>query len=133
MEGSPLRSVLEPCLLLLLRERPDHGYNLQARLAALGLVNGDSGRVYRALRSLEQEALVRSEWTRSGHGPARRTYHVTLEGCAMLGTWAHMAEDTRDLLDAYLSRWAHLQNGHGAGRPAGPAGTEATEATEELR
>jgi len=65
MEANALRSVLEPCLLLLLREQPDHGYNLIARLRALGLVNGDPGRVYRALRALEQEDLVSSVWTAS--------------------------------------------------------------------
>ena len=45
---------------------------------------------------------------------------MTLEGCAALGTWAHVAADARDLLETYLTRWAHLQrdqrdqpNGHG--------------------
>ncbi len=118
MEACALRSFLEPCLLLLLREYPDHGYSLIGRLKALGVTNGDPGRVYRALRSLEQGDLVRSEWTPSASGPARRIYHVTVEGCATLGAWVRVAEEARDLLDECLARCAGLREAAGAGGTA---------------
>jgi PadR family transcriptional regulator, regulatory protein PadR len=108
MDGSQLGSFLEPCLLLLLRERPDHGYNLIERLGSMGLVRGDPGRVYRVLRSLERADLVRSEWTPSHCGPARRTYHLTAKGAATLCTWVRVAEQARDALDEYIARWHRL-------------------------
>ena len=64
------RNFLLPCLLLLLRERADHGYELVSRLRPMHEGESDPGGVYRALRALEQRGLVRSEWRTSGAGPA---------------------------------------------------------------
>ena len=50
-------------LLLLLRERPTHGYDLLERLPALtGEERVDVGNLYRVLRALEEQGLVASEW-----------------------------------------------------------------------
>ena len=46
------RNFLQPCLLLLLAERADHGYELASRLRPLHDGEGDSGGVYRALRGM---------------------------------------------------------------------------------
>jgi DNA-binding PadR family transcriptional regulator len=75
---------LHACLLLLLAERPDHGYDLVPRLAPLGLSGVDGATTYRALRALEREGHVGSQWTPSPGGPARRVYHLTREGQATL-------------------------------------------------
>ena len=72
---------VEPSLLLLLRERPAHGYELVAGLQEL--VPGervDMPGLYRILRALEGEGLVRSRWEADAPGPARRTYELTTEG-----------------------------------------------------
>ena len=68
------RNFLRPCILLLLREEPAHGYDLLERLRPLGFTRDDPGRLYRALRALEEEKLVRSAWEPSGTGPDRRIY-----------------------------------------------------------
>ena len=68
------RNYLRPCLLLLLAEGTSHGYELLDQVGALGLDRVDPGGLYRCLRSMEQEGLVRSEWAPSAAGPARRTY-----------------------------------------------------------
>ncbi len=99
---------LKPCLLLLLREHPDHGYDLVERLAPLGLGDEDSGSVYRALRSLEHDGMVRSRWDRSAAGPVRRTYDLTADGLADLVSWVQALEQTRGELDYFLYRYAVL-------------------------
>src|SRR5207248_3345218 len=49
----------EPALLLLLRERPAHGYELLDALPALtGEARVDMGNLYRVLRALEEDALA---------------------------------------------------------------------------
>ena len=53
------RNFLRPCLLLLLREQPAHGYELLERLRTFGFAR-DPGGLYRALRGLEQDGFVRS-------------------------------------------------------------------------
>lgn len=102
------RNFLQPCLLLLLREQSDHGYDLAARLRPLHDGDGDAGSVYRALRSMEHHGMVRSEWELSDVGPARRTYHVTAEGLTWLDHQVRGLEHVHDVLHVFLDRYARL-------------------------
>jgi|SRR5689334_4752933 len=127
------RNFLQPCLLLLLMEQPDHGYELAARLRPMHDGEGDPGSVYRALRGLERHGLVRSEWNPSDVGPARRTYYITDDGVASLDDLADGLRTTRAAVQVFLERYARLVaadhrvkevNGHerhldGHGRPGG--------------
>jgi poly-beta-hydroxybutyrate-responsive repressor len=104
--GAEPRNFLQGCVLLLLRERPAHGYELLERLKAFGIADGDSGNLYRKLRSLEEQGMVRSEWETSETGPKRRMYYLTATGDARLRRWADSLAETRRLLDYYLGRHA---------------------------
>ena len=69
---------VEPAILLLLSEQVSHGYELLERLAEL--IPGeriDMGNLYRLLRALEEDGLVRSHWDEALPGPAKRTYELT--------------------------------------------------------
>lgn len=99
------RNFLQPCLLLLLAEHADHGYELAARLRPLHDGDGDSGGVYRALRSLEKQGLVRSEWVTSEVGPARRSYHVTQPGLDCLDAQVHGLQAVHEVLHLFLQRY----------------------------
>src|SRR5215213_8217615 len=87
---------VEPSLLLL-RERPAHGYELVAGLQEL--LPGervDMPGLYRILRALEGEGLVRSRWEADVPGPARRTYELTTEGRRLLDAWADALRRARE-------------------------------------
>ena len=99
------RTFLRPCILLLLREQPAHGYELLERLGALGFSRDDPGRLYRALRALEEDGLVRSAWERSGSGPDRRIYELTRPGLRELHASAKSLAEARETLGAFLSRY----------------------------
>jgi PadR family transcriptional regulator, regulatory protein PadR len=95
----------EPALLALLAEGPTHGYELLERLPPLvGEERVDVGNVYRALRGLEEEGLVASEWRADLPGPAKRTYTLTDEGRAVLGRWRASLGALRDDLTVFLDR-----------------------------
>ncbi len=100
------RNFLRPCLLLLLREEPAHGYDLLQRLRTLGFVREDPGGLYRALRALEEEGLVHSAWEHSAAGPARRRYTVTRAGVEELHRRAGGASEANQILEVFLSRYA---------------------------
>jgi poly-beta-hydroxybutyrate-responsive repressor len=102
------KSFLRPCLLLLLREQPAHGYELLERLRPLGFTRDDPGGVYRALRKLERERLVRSTWQSSTEGPDRRIYELTRAGMEELHRRAKALDRSRDVLDLFLSRYAEF-------------------------
>ncbi|OLT12351.1 hypothetical protein BJF78_03735 [Pseudonocardia sp. CNS-139] len=102
------RNFLQPCLLLLLREHPDHGYELVSRLRPMHDGEGDAGGVYRALRGMERQGLVRSEWHTSEVGPARRTYFVTADGVAVLDDLVESLCQTHESLHVFLERYARV-------------------------
>ena len=110
-EGIPLalpRNFLRPCVLLLLKESPAHGYDLLERLKSFGFPGTDPGGLYRVLRGLEQEALVRSAWEPSVAGPQRRRYELTRAGSETLHEHAKALLTTAGLLDAFVSRYSEF-------------------------
>jgi poly-beta-hydroxybutyrate-responsive repressor len=96
----------EPAILLLLRERPAHGYEL---LEALPVLTGESrvdmGNLYRVLRALEEDGLVTSRWEAGEPGPAKRTYELSTEGRHLLDEWAGALGRSRNRIDAFLDRY----------------------------
>lgn len=102
------RNFLRPCILLLLREEPAHGYDLMQRLRPFGFVRDDPGRLYRGLRALEQDGLVRSAWESSSNGPDRRIYELTRAGMEELHGAATELSEAADVLDVFLSRYAEF-------------------------
>lgn len=102
------RNFLRPCLLLLLRDRPAHGYDLVERLEPFGFTGAagaEPGAVYRALRALEGSGYVRSAWSPSESGPARRTYSITAAGELLLAEWVVALEASRRSIDAFIDRY----------------------------
>jgi poly-beta-hydroxybutyrate-responsive repressor len=113
------RHFLRPCILLLLRESPAHGYDLLERLTAFGFSGSDPGGLYRALRGLETDGLVRSAWERSSAGPERRIYALTRAGMTELHEHAKSLERTVELIETFISRYSEFV---ALGRRRAPAG-----------
>jgi len=111
--GSRVRGFIQPWLLLLLLQKPSHGYELMERLAHdEETPDTDPGMLYRTLRQIEEDGLVKSSWDTEGKGPARRLYEVTPEGVEYLHTWAINIRRTRNRLDRFLTVYeTHFQEG----------------------
>jgi PadR family transcriptional regulator len=92
----------EPALLLLLRERPAHGYDLLERLPELtGEQRVEMGNLYRLLRALEDEGLVSSTWDEG-----KRTYSITDHGRALLDQWVEALRRSQERTERFLERYA---------------------------
>jgi DNA-binding PadR family transcriptional regulator len=98
---------VEPVVLLLLSERPMHGYELLERVP--GLLRDerrlDLGNLYRLLRSREEEGIGDPEWDSGLPGPAKRVYRRTDAGRALLAGWIGALRDARGVLDAFIARY----------------------------
>ena len=94
-----------PCLLLLLRERDAHGYELAESLCAFGFDHSDPGALYRALRKLESQGLVESDWERSDSGPQKRVYSLTEAGIEELDKRATDLAEGERRIDSFLDRY----------------------------
>jgi poly-beta-hydroxybutyrate-responsive repressor len=102
------KGFLRPCLLLLLREQPSHGYELLERLRSLGFERDDPGGLYRALRALERDGCVRSAWQASQAGPDRRIYELTRAGREELHRRSKALARAHDTLGVFLSRYGEF-------------------------
>ena len=96
----------EPALLLLLRDRPAHGYELLEQLG--DFVPGervDMGNLYRVLRALEEDGLVSSEWDDASPGPAKRVYSLTDAGEQVLADWVAALRAAHARISSFLTRY----------------------------
>ena len=84
--------------MALLAEGPQHGYALVQRLSESPLLKGvkpDDTGVYRLLKILEDQRLVRYEVVESELGPSKRTYELTDSGRECLSKWTNTLDDYR--------------------------------------
>jgi PadR family transcriptional regulator PadR len=95
----------EPAILFLLAERPAHGYELLEQLPELTGERVDMGNLYRFLRLLEAEEIVRSDWDDDQPGPSKRVYELTDEGRALLDEWAGALRDAQERIDRFLTSY----------------------------
>ncbi len=111
ISGGWVRGLLQPRLILLLLQKPAHGYELMERLSeSADMPGADPGLLYRTLRQLESEGLLRSSWDTEGQGPARRLYEVTPEGVDFLHAWAVRVQQIRRRLGQFLEQYeTHFQ------------------------
>lgn len=96
--GAGRGALLEPAILAALLRGGGHGYDLRNTITELtgGDLCVDHGGLYRALRRLEDEDFVRSNWVEGGSGPRRREYELTERGCGLAVDWVvHLRERQR--------------------------------------
>lgn len=97
------RQLLQPFLLLALRQWQSHGYELIGRMAQFGFETLDRASVYRTLRQLEKDGLVVSGWDTSKDGPARRLYSLTDAGQDYLQVWAASLRGYQMMLNNFFT------------------------------
>lgn len=100
------RGLLDACLLLLMRDRPAHGYELRSRLARFGFGDQAPGTIYRALHRLSEEGLARAGWEPSDcTGPERKVYAITNEGERVLECTRGAVTELVTTLDTFLAEY----------------------------
>ncbi len=100
------KSWLEPVILLTLREWNSYGYELMKRATTFGFEAMNPGTMYRTLREMEENGVVKSKWETPKGGPARRVYSITDAGEAYLQFWAKALEQYRRNMDAFFRIYA---------------------------
>jgi poly-beta-hydroxybutyrate-responsive repressor len=98
---------MQPSLLLGLKIKPAYGYELINNIQQFGFVQGQAppGMIYRHLRGLEADGLVKSEWQTEGSGPARRIYRLTPEGDEALSLWIDYMQGQADNLIHFIQQY----------------------------
>ncbi|MDD2427100.1 MAG: helix-turn-helix transcriptional regulator [Eubacteriales bacterium] len=84
-----MQGFMEVCLLLLLYKESGHGYGLIEGLSYFGFTeeNLNLSTLYKTLRRMENDGLVRSLWEMGDQGPKKRVYDITDLGRQELEDW----------------------------------------------
>ena len=97
-----LRINIDSLLLYLIKEHSaSYGYSLIKDLEqrSQGFFRFKEGTVYPALRKLENEGLIKSEWRLSPKGKERRYYSITSQGIKALDTKIAMWRSFTDAME----------------------------------
>lgn len=85
MSQAPQKSSVRWHVLVLLAEGFRHGYEIWRELVTQGQARSrNPTAIYRALRAMEEDGLVTSDWQLPEAGPARRVYRLTAKGRRVL-------------------------------------------------
>jgi PadR family transcriptional regulator PadR len=103
---------LRIAMLVLLKERECHGYELFRRLATTGFVGPSATQIYRLLRTMERTGLINATWDLSDKGPARRVYSLTPSGDQYLRDQVPSLLAERDALQVVLASYRRLVKRH---------------------
>ena len=107
-------SFLQPCLLVMLHRGPAHGYSLMQGLDEFGFRTGrvDPSLVYRALRDMEEDGLVTSQWDDdNSQGPQRRVYAIAPAGEQHLAEWVADLRRTQQEINTLLQAYEPIKGG----------------------
>ena len=96
------RDILIPYVLLAVSLQRAHGYLIEEYLRGVGFFGLEMSTLYRTLRQLEKDGLLRSTWEPGPTGPARRVYSLTDVGHAWLDQWADTLDAYRRMLDQFF-------------------------------
>ncbi len=74
------RDMLRPLILVMLCEKPMHGYQLIEKIRDITGLTFSPGVVYPLLYKMEEKGLIRGEWMERGVRRRVRIYKLTEEG-----------------------------------------------------
>jgi PadR family transcriptional regulator PadR len=100
------RDILIPYVLLAVSLQRAHGYLIEEYLRGVGFFSLEMSTLYRTLRQLEKDGLLRSNWEPGPTGPARRVYSLTDVGRTWLDQWANTLGIYRRMLDQFFGLYA---------------------------
>ena len=105
--GGKRERYIQPSILVSLYMRDSYGYELIQHIQTFGFIQGQAppGMIYRHLRQLEEDGLVRSEWETEGSGPAKRVYQITEDGIQILAVWVEYMEGQAEKLNKFVKQF----------------------------
>jgi PadR family transcriptional regulator PadR len=99
-ETQARKGLLELCILNVIARERLYGYDIVRALNEAGSLETAEGTVYPLLARLRREGIIDATLEESDRGPARKYYHLTPQGTAILGRmnrlWNAIAESVEE-------------------------------------
>lgn len=105
-----MQGFMEVCLLLLLYKEAGHGYGLIEGLHYFGFTKGNLNisTLYKTLRRMEEDGLVKSLWERGDQGPRKRVYDISDLGKQELDNWVDFLKLRVERIDKVIDTYEKI-------------------------
>lgn len=103
--GKNLSKLVQPSILAIVRSGPAHGYAITRRIAEQYTFPPGAPKhsgIYRLLRRMEADGLLKSHLEDAKAGPARRVYSIAPEGEACLRRWIESLSRYKQAIESFL-------------------------------
>ncbi len=103
--GKNLSKLVQPSILAIVRAEPAHGYAITERIAEQYTFPTDAPKhsgIYRILRKMDADGLLKSHLEEAKAGPARRVYSITPDGQACLERWVESLSQYKRSIESFL-------------------------------
>ncbi len=103
---------IQASILLGLYSSPSYGYELINTMQSYGFIEGAAppGMIYRHLRQMEKDNMVKSEWETKDAGAAKRIYTISNEGKEVLQLWIQLMEGKKLKLNNFIQMYQDLKS-----------------------
>ena len=123
-ESQLKKGLLDYFVLLVLADKPAHGYGIAAALRAIDAFEVGEGTLYPLLARLAKRDLVKAAWVTEGAGPAKKVYTITRKGRkeiatmdeSLAATIIHSRHARRGRWPVHSTKNFLVQNQKGCGR-----------------
>src|SRR5215218_3854172 len=96
------KNLLMVVMLMALQRSNSYGYKLMEETKAFWREAINRGTVYRTLRQMEKNGIIKSSWDTNANGAARRLYSITDEGEAHLDLRMESLKQYQSNVEAFL-------------------------------
>lgn len=97
-----LKGTVEGCILKILQNNPNYGYNILILLNDRGFESLKEGTIYPILTRLEKKGLIQGTLVPSDKGPSRKSYALTKSGemyyQEFFDNWKEISNVVNDIL-----------------------------------
>lgn len=100
------RGVLELCVLRILRDKPNYGYEIVTTLADMGPLAAGENTLYPLLRRLKNDRYLEGEMVESPTGPPRQYFKLSSRGRQRLSELQSEWTDLARAVERCLSKGA---------------------------
>lgn len=113
--GGRQERFIQASILMGLCQGASYGYELISTIQTYGFMEGSAppGMIYRHLRQMEEDNLVRSEWETKEAGAAKRIYTITEEGREVLAFWVRFMEVRAEKLNRFAAMYRGMESKQG--------------------
>lgn len=103
-----LQNFFEPCILFVLLEKPNYGYDMQKQLREKCTCEVNIGNLYRCFSRMQKLGYIERTGAESKRGPKRYIYTITESGKDYLNGWVVSLKKQKKIISSFINNYKKI-------------------------